>query len=119
MPLSSSDTAADPQILKLKDVMPYKPPGPPPKTGKHQYVYIALAPANGTSKELELVKPGDRQHWGYEGERQGLREWAGEMGLVPVGESLLFSDYRSCGHLADSRGSSGELHLCAECGAVK
>lgn len=71
---------------KLKDVMPYKPPGPPPKTGKHRYVFIALAPINGTAERLNLKKPGDRQHWGFDKERQGLRMWAEDMGLEVVGE---------------------------------
>ena len=55
---------------RLLDVMPFKPPGPPPKTGKHRYV----------------SKPDDRQHWGYEHERDGLRLWAEEMGLEVVGK---------------------------------
>lgn len=66
--------------------MPYKPPGPPPKTGKHRYVFVALAPINGTTERLNLSKPGDRQRWGFEGERAGLREWARENGLGIVGE---------------------------------
>lgn len=71
---------------RLVDVMPYKPPGPPPKTGKHRYVFVALAPKNGTMETLHLRKPGDRQHWGYEHERDGLRMWAEEMGLSVIGE---------------------------------
>ena len=70
----------------VTEVMPYKPPGPPPKTGKHRYVFVALAPKNGTTESLSLSKPDDRQHWGYEKERQGLRLWAEEMGLRVVGE---------------------------------
>ncbi|KAK4958593.1 carboxypeptidase Y inhibitor [Elasticomyces elasticus] len=63
---SSSVIASDKtEIQDLKEVMPYKPPGPPPKTGKHRYVFLALAPANGTTETLHLSKPGDRQHWGY------------------------------------------------------
>lgn len=42
----------------MKTIMPYKPPGPPPKTGKHRYVFVALAPKNGTEEGLDLVKPG-------------------------------------------------------------
>lgn len=74
---------------KLKTIMPYKPPGPPPKTGKHRYVFVALAPKNGTTEPLDLVKPRDRQHWGYGGEEKvgkGVREWAEEMGLGVVGK---------------------------------
>lgn len=75
------------QIKKdISEVMPYQPPGPPPKTGKHRYVFIALAPYNGTTDKLNLKKPDDRQHWGYKHERDGLKKWAKEMGLVVVGE---------------------------------
>jgi len=87
---------ADP-ASKVEDVMPYKPPGPPPKTGKHRYVFAALAPLNGTTEALHLVKPVDRQHWGYEGERVGLRKWAEEMGLGVVGECSSLSCVSSYG----------------------
>jgi phosphatidylethanolamine-binding protein (PEBP) family uncharacterized protein len=70
----------------LTEIMPYKAPGPPPKTGKHRYVFVALAPINGTTERLSLNKPKDRQRWGFEGERAGLREWARENGLGVVGE---------------------------------
>jgi phosphatidylethanolamine-binding protein (PEBP) family uncharacterized protein len=76
---------------RLLDVMPFKPPGPPPKTGKHRYVFVALAPKNGTTESLHLSKPGDRQHWGYKHERDGLRLWAEEMGLEVVGEYCVLS----------------------------
>lgn len=83
-----SDDASDdvdPLKKRMLDVMPYKPPGPPPETGKHRYVYVALVPKNGTTDTLHLKRPDDRQHWGYEHERQGLRMWAEEMGLKVVG----------------------------------
>jgi hypothetical protein len=35
---------------------------------------------------LNLSTPKDRQRWGFEGERAGLREWARENGLGVVGE---------------------------------
>jgi phosphatidylethanolamine-binding protein len=78
-------------LTGLEEIMPYKPPGPPEKTGKHRYVLIVFAPGNGTTDPLHLTKPGDRQHWGYEydGERVGVRRWSLENGLVPVGMSLL------------------------------
>lgn len=72
----------------LDEVMPYYPPGPPEKTGKHRYVFLVFSPKNGTTDALDLSKPGDRKHWGYEynGERVGVRKWAEDNGLVPVGE---------------------------------
>lgn len=45
-----------------------------------------MAPLNGTTERLNLSTPKDRQRWGFEGERAGLREWAGENGLGVVGE---------------------------------
>lgn len=87
--LSSSADAncADVQLSELKDIMPYKPPGPPPKTGKHRYVFLVFAPANGTSEPLNLTKPEERQHWGTGKERHGVRNWANANGLAPVGRS--------------------------------
>lgn len=74
--------------LDLVDVMPWKAPGPPPKTGKHRYIFVVLAPVNGTSERLHLRKPAERFHWGWEkGEKKnGVRDWAIEMGLGVVGE---------------------------------
>lgn len=70
----------------LTDILPYKPPGPPPSTGPHRYIFVALAPLNGTTERLNLSVPGSRKRWGFEGERAGLREWARENGLGVVGE---------------------------------
>lgn len=78
----------------LTEIMPYKPPGPPPKTGKHRYVFVALAPTNGTTEPLDLSTPRDRQHWGFDGERAGLREWARENGLGVVGMCLPIAHLR-------------------------
>lgn len=92
--LATSDDAdsscSSPLTLSLADLdelMPYYPPGPPEKTGKHRYVLFVFVPANGTTDPLHLKKPEDRQHWGYEydGERVGVRRWSQENGLVPVG----------------------------------
>jgi phosphatidylethanolamine-binding protein (PEBP) family uncharacterized protein len=73
------------------DVVEYKPPGPPPKTGKHRYVFLAFAPKNGTSEPLELTKPKDRQHWGMGEERGGVRDWAEGNGLVPVAANFIYA----------------------------
>lgn len=79
-----------------KDVMPYKAPDPPPKTGKHRYVFAALSPKNGTHETLYLSKPSDRQHWGFGKVRTGLREWAEENGLVVIGK---LNYHESCQHI--------------------
>jgi len=73
------------------DVIEYKPPGPPKKTGKHRYVFLVFAPKNGTTETLHLSKPKDRQHWGTGKERGGVREWAQKNGLVPVTANFIYS----------------------------
>lgn len=85
VPVSSSSIEEESKAKKLKEIMPWKPPGPPPKTGKHRYVFLVFAPANGTTKKLQLSKPSDRQHWGTGKERHGVRDWAEDNGLAPVG----------------------------------
>ncbi|KAK4560853.1 carboxypeptidase Y inhibitor [Recurvomyces mirabilis] len=72
-------------------IMPYNAPGPPPKTGKHRYIFVALAPKNGTTETLSLVKPSDRQYWGYGKEGKGVRNWAEEMGLIVVGANFVYA----------------------------
>ncbi|KAI0129023.1 phosphatidylethanolamine-binding protein [Xylariales sp. AK1849] len=79
------------QLSGLRDIMPYKPPGPPPKTGKHRYIFLLFAPANGTSDPLNLTKPKDRQHWGTGKERHGVRDWAQANGLVPVAANFIYA----------------------------
>ncbi|KAK1990248.1 phosphatidylethanolamine-binding protein [Colletotrichum falcatum] len=74
----------------LDDLVEYKPPGPPPKTGKHRYVFTAWVPANGTKEELHLSKPEDRKHWGGE-EGRGVQKWAKENGLVAVGANFIYA----------------------------
>lgn len=84
---SSCSSSLTLPLTSLQDVMPYYPPGPPEKTGKHRYVFLVFAPANGNTEPLNLTKPEDRKHWGYDfdGERVGVRKWSEENGLVPVG----------------------------------
>ncbi|KAF3001284.1 hypothetical protein E8E13_004379 [Curvularia kusanoi] len=55
------------------DVIEYKPPGPPPETGKHRYVFLVFAPKNGTTEALHLSVPKNRQHWGTGEEGGGVR----------------------------------------------
>ncbi|KXT02602.1 hypothetical protein AC578_10680 [Pseudocercospora eumusae] len=73
------------------EIFPYKAPSPPPKTGKHRYVFVALAPKNGTTEKLYLSKPKARQHWGYGKVRAGVREWAEENGLETVGANFFYA----------------------------
>ncbi|CAO2656633.1 Nn.00g054360.m01.CDS01 [Neocucurbitaria sp. VM-36] len=73
------------------DVIEYKPPGPPPKTGKHRYVFLVFTPKNGTTEPLHLNKPKDRKHWGTGEERGGVSDWAKENELVPVAANFIYS----------------------------
>lgn len=75
--------------FSYKEIVKYKKPGPPAKTGPHRYVLVALAPLNGTTAKLHLVKPKERQHWGYDGDRAGVREWAAENGLGVIGKHIM------------------------------
>lgn len=84
-----STSASVDEFEILHEVMPFKPPGPPPKTGPHRYVLLAFTPRNATTEPLHLEEPSGRQHWGYEDAGHGVRDWAMEMGLLPIGESIL------------------------------
>ncbi|KAJ0118023.1 carboxypeptidase y inhibitor [Diaporthe amygdali] len=90
---SSCSSSLTLSLSDLKELMPYYPPGPPEKTGKHRYVLFVFAPANGTTDPLHLKKPEDRRHWGYEfdGDRVGVRKWSRENGLVPVAANFVYS----------------------------
>jgi len=79
---------------KTEEVMPYKPPGPPPKTGKHRYVFLVFAPANGTTESLNLTKPSDRKHWGSGEERVGVAWWAEQNGLAAVGANFIYAKHK-------------------------
>ena len=74
------------------DIIEYKPPGPPPKTGKHRYVFLVFAPKNGTTEPLHLSKPKDRQHWGTGEEGGGVRDWAKANELVPVAANFAYAE---------------------------
>ncbi|KAI0387343.1 PEBP-like protein [Hypomontagnella monticulosa] len=89
--IPSTDTSDVFQLSGLKDIMPYKPPGPPPKTGKHRYVFLLFAPANGTTDPLQLTKPSDRKHWGADHAGHGVRDWAKDNGLEPVAANFVYA----------------------------
>lgn len=64
----------------------YQPPGPPPKTGPHRYVFVLL---EGDTSNLKA--PSDRKHWGYGKVRHGVRDWAKENDLTVVGANFFFA----------------------------
>lgn len=84
-------SSVEASIHHLEDVIEYKPPGPPPKTGKHRYVFLVFVPANGTTDKLHLTKPQDRKHWGSDHTGYGVREWAYENGLVPIAANFIYA----------------------------
>jgi len=87
----SVEAATQTMAKGLKEVIEYKPPGPPPKTGKHRYVFLAFAPANSTSEPLNLTKPSERRHWGFGKQGKGVREWAEQNSLVPVAANFIYA----------------------------
>lgn len=76
------------QLLGLKsgEVKKYLPPGPPPKTGPHRYVFVLL---KGDSYQIKAPK--DRKHWGYGKPRHGVRDWAAENDLTVVGANFFYA----------------------------
>jgi len=76
------------QLLGLKygEVEKYLPPGPPPKTGPHRYVFVLL---KGDSPHV--AAPKDRKHWGYGKARHGVRDWAAENDLAVVGANFFYA----------------------------
>ncbi|KAF7551725.1 hypothetical protein G7046_g7634 [Stylonectria norvegica] len=76
----------------LEDIVEYKPPGPPPKTGKHRYVLLAFVAANGTTDSLHLTKPAERKHWGSDEEGHGVRDWAKDHGLIPIAANFIYAE---------------------------
>ncbi|KAL8393761.1 hypothetical protein RB595_003490 [Gaeumannomyces hyphopodioides] len=78
-------------LTGLKDVVPYKPPAPPEKTGRHRYVFFAFTPINATTLPLNVTKPGERKRWGTDKPGSGVREWAEENGLAPIAANFIFA----------------------------
>ncbi|MCJ1228971.1 hypothetical protein MMC12_005635 [Toensbergia leucococca] len=68
------------------ELIPYAPPAPPPKTGKHRYVFVLLS-----GETRNITAPGERQHWGYGKKRTGVQRWADEMGLKVVGANFFYA----------------------------
>lgn len=125
--ITEDNTTCAPLALSLvnldDEVMPYYPPGPPEKTGKHRYVFLVFAPENGTTDALHLSKPRGRRHWGYEyeGERVRVRMWARDNGLIPVGEYLRSSPSRTIAVVVMARlltNYSCEFYICSKQEAV-
>ncbi|KAL8766721.1 MAG: hypothetical protein Q9209_006590 [Squamulea sp. 1 TL-2023] len=79
---------------KPSEIMSYYPPAPPPKTGYHRYVFVLLAPKLNTKnihEATDLKKPKERPHWGYGKVGKGVRAWAEDNGLAPVGANFFYA----------------------------
>jgi phosphatidylethanolamine-binding protein (PEBP) family uncharacterized protein len=71
---------------KEGELIEYLPPSPPPKTGKHRYVFVLLE-----GERTNLTVPKDRPHWGYGKIRHGVRDWAEENDLEVVGANFFYA----------------------------
>ena len=76
----------DSSELTMGELVKYQPPGPPPKTGSHRYVFVLL---KGNTTDLD--PPEDRKHWGYGKVRHGVRDWAEENHLEVVGANFFYA----------------------------
>lgn len=75
-------------VSMKSELLEYLPPTPPPKTGKHRYVFVLLEGQQGQA----LSAPTDRKHWGYGKKRHGVRDWAKENELSVVGANFFFTE---------------------------
>ena len=71
---------------KEGELVEYLPPSPPPKTGKHRYVFVLLE-----GKTKHLTAPKERPHWGYGKIRHGIRDWTEENDLEVVGANFFYA----------------------------
>lgn len=79
------------RLAGLDDVVPYKPPAPPEKTGRHRYAFLAFTPINATTVPLNVTKPGERKRWGTDKPGSGVRQWAEENGLAPIAANFIYA----------------------------
>lgn len=78
----------DVTFARQGELVEYLPPTPPPKTGKHRYVFVLLEGHEGQA----LSAPKDRKHWGYGKRRHGVRDWANENDLIVVGANFFYAE---------------------------
>jgi len=74
------------QFENPAEIVPYKAPGPPPKTGYHRYVFLLF-----TGDNSNLTAPAERQHWGMGEMGHGVKDWAKMEGLKVVGANFFFA----------------------------
>jgi len=71
------------------EIIPYKAPGPPPKTGYHRYVFLLFSGDNSN-----LTVPEDRQHWGMGEQGKGVKDWAKMQNLQVVGANFFLARHK-------------------------
>jgi len=76
-------------IEGLGEVVEYKPPAPPKKTGPHRYVFVLLKGDN-----TNVTAPSDRSHWGTGKARHGVRDWAKNEGLEVVAANFFYAEHK-------------------------
>lgn len=77
----------------VKELMSYFPPAPPPGTGFHRYVFALLVSTSNKDGQGDAApqKPSDRPHWGYGKVGKGVRDWAKDNELTPVGANFFYA----------------------------
>lgn len=88
IPTDSKDKSSINVTLSVDDppqLVEYKPPGPPPKTGSHRYIFLLLEGDNSN-----LTAPEDRKHWGTGKKGHGVKDWAKKEGLEVVGANFFY-----------------------------
>jgi phosphatidylethanolamine-binding protein (PEBP) family uncharacterized protein len=80
---STADPAAPRPVAisKGREIVEYMGPAPPPKTGKHRYVFLLYK--DGKTDKME--GPPERKKWGNHEHRRGVRQWAKKYDLELVG----------------------------------
>ncbi len=68
-------------------LLPYMGPGPPPKTGKHRYVFLLYEQPDG----VKVKAPKDRPNWGTGIPASGARDWAKGYGLKLLAINFFFA----------------------------
>lgn len=72
---------------KGTELLSYVGPAPPPKTGKHRYIYILFLQKEGVEPKYE----GERFRFGTEVPGTGVRSWAAKYELKPVAVNFFYS----------------------------
>lgn len=73
-----------------EQVVEYMGPAPPPKTGKHRYVFVLLKGDKSVVGKLKGPAEG-RKNWETGKPRHGVRQWAEEYGLKVVGANFFMA----------------------------